>query len=79
METRICPKCGGPLIQKNKTKLFLAGIGFFIVGAGLLWLSYKCWPLAFFLFLISVYMIVWSLFGKGLWCRQCKFTPLKGL
>lgn len=79
MNNKICPRCGGPLIQKNKTKLFLVGVAFLIIGGGLAFLSYKLWLLTFLLCLISIYLIAWSSLGKGLWCRQCKSAPFKKL
>jgi hypothetical protein len=79
MNSAVCPTCGGPLIQKNKKHLLLASVVFIGVGIGTLLLNNKLWPLAFFLWMISVYLIAWSWFAKGLWCRQCKSAPFKSL
>jgi hypothetical protein len=77
MHSETCPTCGSPLIQKNKTQLTLTGIVLIAISIGSLFLSYKFWPLAFFLLMISVYLIAWSWLARGLWCRKCKSAPFK--
>ena len=79
MHSEACPNCGSPLIQKNQKHLILVSIVFIAIGIGSLFLSYKFWPLTIFLLLISVYLIAWSLFARGLWCRQCKSAPFRSL
>jgi hypothetical protein len=77
MSNKVCPNCKGPLIHKSKTQLFWVGIAFAFTGDALLFISFKFIPLTLFLGAISVYLIAWSTFGKGLWCRQCKSVPFK--
>jgi hypothetical protein len=77
MNTKQCPTCGGPLIQKNSVQLILAGIAFIAIGGLLMFLNFKFWPLSGFLGVIAVYLIAWGTRGKGLWCRHCKTVPFK--
>lgn len=79
MTHTLCPKCGGPLIQKNKVRLFLAGIASITIGTGLFLLNYKFWPLSFFLLIVAIYLLAWGWLAKGLWCRQCKSAPFTDL
>lgn len=77
MDNNKCHRCGGELIQKNKMQLLLSGLVFVAFAGMLLFLSFKFWPLSFFLIMISLYLITWSTRGKGRWCRQCKAAPFK--
>ena len=71
-----CPRCGTPLVQKNRIVLFVAGLA--LIGSVSSALFYL--PLlvpAFFLMLVGFYFIHWTAVGRGLWCRSCKSYPPK--
>ena len=70
-----CPACGGPLIQKNRTRLLGVGL-LMILGSTLAWLVPILHIPAIILFLTGLYLLVWASLGRGRWCRNCKmFLP----
>ena len=73
-----CPNCSGPLIQKDRTRLFLAAFAYLIVAVGLI-LGLPAMRIAIAIAIIAgltaAYLFVWAWLGKGLWCRNCKRFP----
>ncbi len=67
-----CGTCGGELIRKSRVKLFAVGVAM-LAGAIA---SFRLTPIlrtgSIFLVSGGLYLLVWSTWGKGLWCRQCK-------
>ena len=73
--TDLCPSCGHELTQKSRLKLSVAGIALLILAVPLELHAYV-WPLAILLAAIGLYLLLWSVFGKGRWCRRCKKFPV---
>jgi hypothetical protein len=73
--TDLCPSCGHELRQKSRSKLSLTGIVLLILAVPLMLRAY-IWPLAILLAAIGLYLLMWSVFGKGRWCRRCKKFPV---
>jgi uncharacterized paraquat-inducible protein A len=74
-----CPRCGSPLIHKDRTRLFLAAFAYLIAAVALiLWLPTMRLAIAIAIIagLTAAYLFVWAWLGKGLWCRNCKTFPL---
>ena len=66
-----CPTGGGEMIQKNRIRLFAAGIGLIFLSTlafGWRWL----WVPGIMLALAGAYLVIWSVAGRGRWCRNCK-------
>jgi hypothetical protein len=74
--TPSCPSCGNELRQKSRAMLFVAGLIALAATVGCFFLSPIYWIATSFLVLIGGFLIAWSTFGKGLWCRQCKKFPV---
>jgi hypothetical protein len=71
-----CPRCGTPLVQKNRIVLFAGGLA--LIGSVCsAWFYLPLLLPAFFLSLVGFYFIHWSTAGRGLWCRSCKTYPSK--
>jgi len=71
-----CPRCGTPLVQKNRIALLVTGLAMIgSVCSG--WFYLPLLVPAFFLALVGFYFIHWSMAGRGLWCRSCKAYPSK--
>jgi hypothetical protein len=71
-----CPHCNSDLVPKSPAALFLAGV-FFLAGAIALFFLYAIiWIAALLLLVVAIYLLTWSLLGKGLWCRACKKFPV---
>ena len=74
-----CPKCDGPLIQKNRNVLLLVG-GILIAAAlAMDFLSLAFLAFAFASLAAGAYLVVWATYGKALWCRACKTFPMGGI
>jgi hypothetical protein len=73
--TDLCPACGHELTQKNRLTLALTGITMLILSVPLVLRAY-IWPLAILLGATGLYLLMWSVFGKGRWCRRCKKFPV---
>jgi VIT1/CCC1 family predicted Fe2+/Mn2+ transporter len=73
--TNMCPACGHELIQKNRPLLSLAGAAFLIAAIPLLFFHYV-WIVAIVTAAAGLYLLFWSVLGKGKWCRRCKKFPV---
>jgi hypothetical protein len=66
-----CPRCGGGVVQKSRTRLAAVGI-LILAGAGL---GFR-WPSlsvsALILVEASASFLVWASLGRGRWCRGHK-------
>ncbi|MGH9688304.1 MAG: hypothetical protein ACRD5K_14565 [Candidatus Acidiferrales bacterium] len=71
----MCLRCGGEFAQKSLIKLSLAGIAFLLVAFFLLFFP-LFWLASMPLAAVGIYLLIWSVFGKGKWCRRCKKFPL---
>ena len=71
-----CPVCGGPLLRRSR--MWLAGVGMLFALAGTVGLASSLWTVVpgLFAMLIAAYLLVWSLWARGRWCRRCKSFPL---
>jgi hypothetical protein len=66
-----CRRCGGEVVQKSLARLILVGVIILaFVGLALLWPI--LWLPALILALTGSYLILWTLIGRGRWCRNCK-------
>lgn len=66
-----CKRCGGEVVQKNRTRLILVGIVMILsLGAG--WLFWQLWIPGILLAIIGLYLLTWATLGQGRWCRGCK-------
>ena len=72
-----CPTCNAELVQRSRVGLFLAGVAFAGVAIALAWLARWLWLPAAFLVVIALYLVIWSGWAKGLWCRTCKRFPAR--
>ena len=73
-----CPTCGGQLIHKDRTRLFLAAFAYLVVAVTLvLWLPAMRIAIAIAIIsgLTAAYLFIWAWLGRALWCRQCKRFP----
>ncbi len=73
--TNMCPSCGRELTQKSRALLVLAGIIFLIAAIPLLFFHYV-WIVAIVTAAAGLFLLFWSVFGKGKWCRRCKKFPV---
>jgi len=73
--TDLCPACGHELTQKSRALLLLSGIAMLVVSVPITLRAYV-WPLAILLAATGLYLVLWSVFGKGRWCRRCKKFPV---
>ncbi len=71
----MCPSCGRELTQKSRALLVLAGIIFLIAAIPLLFFHYV-WIVAIVTAAAGLFLLFWSVFGKGKWCRRCKKFPV---
>ena len=71
-----CPHCGTQLVQKNRAALLLGSIVFLAGAAGLFLVYPIIWIAALLLLVVGVYLLTWTVLGKGLWCRVCKRFPV---
>ena len=72
-----CPTCNAELVQRSRVALFLAGVAFAAVAIAFVWLSSWLWLPAALLVVIALYLVIWSGWAKGLWCRGCKRFPMQ--
>lgn len=72
-----CPTCNAELVQRSRLALFLAGVAFAAVAIVLVWLSSWLWLPAALLVVIALYLVIWSGWAKGVWCRDCKRFPTR--
>ncbi len=73
--TNMCPACGRELHQKSRPLLAIVGAVFLIGAIPLLFLHYV-WTLGLITAAVGLYLLFWSAFGKGKWCRRCKKFPV---
>jgi hypothetical protein len=66
-----CPRCHGPLILKNRTRLVSVGI-LLIATLALGPLAGWIWVPAGLAAVTGVYLVAWGAAGRGRWCRACK-------
>jgi hypothetical protein len=71
-----CPRCGAPLVQKNRIVLFFTGL-VMIGSVGSAWFYLPLLAPSLLLAPVGFYFIHWSTIGRGLWCRSCKAYPSK--
>lgn len=71
----MCPACGHELTQKNRVLLSLLGTAFLIAAIPLLFFHYV-WIVAIVTAAAGLYLLFWSVLGKGKWCRRCKKFPV---
>ena len=72
-----CPTCNGELVQRSRVVLFLVGVAFAGVAIFFVWLSPWLWLPAALLTLIAAYLMIWSGWARGKWCRSCKRFPMR--
>ena len=72
-----CPTCNAELVQRSRFALSMTGIAFAALAIVLVWLSHWLWLPAAFLVVIALYLVIWSTWAKGLWCRSCKRFPAR--
>ena len=70
-ENPSCPACGGPLIQKSRTKLIVTGLCMSASLVAAIFIPLLLVP-AIILTLAGLYLFAWGTIGKGRWCRNCK-------
>ena len=70
-----CPTCGVPMKEYNRILLFVAGFVLFSLAVGLTQMGIWIY-LSPFLGLAGLFVLIWTGFGKGLWCSTCKNIPL---
>jgi len=73
--TNMCPACGHELTQKSRSLLALVGALFVAVAIPLLFFHYA-WIVGIVTAAAGLYLLFWSVLGKGKWCRQCKKFPM---
>ncbi len=73
--TRLCANCGHELTQKSRSKLTLTGVAMLALAVPLLFRSYV-WIVGILLASAGIYLLIWSVLGRGLWCRRCKKFPV---
>jgi hypothetical protein len=73
--TNVCPACGHELKQKSRPTLTLVGIVMVVAAVPLLFRSYY-WIIAILMAATGLYLLIWSIFGKGKWCHRCKKFPV---
>jgi hypothetical protein len=73
--TNMCPACGQELTQKSQSLLSLAGAVFLVAAIPLLFFDYV-WIVAIVTAAAGLYLLFWSVLGKGKWCRRCKKFPV---
>ena len=71
MRVTKCKTCGGVMIQKNRSRLFIIG-ALMIASLGITGLVRLFWIPGIVLLLTGSYLIIWATLGKGCWCRTCK-------
>jgi len=71
-----CPTCGGPLIQKPRSRLVLVALGFLVISAIVFRAFHGLRVVLFTLGLVGLYLMAWAIIGKGRWCRECKRFPI---
>ena len=71
-----CPTCGGPLIQKPRSRLVLGALVFLVISAVVFRAFHGFRVVLFTLGSVGLYLTAWALIGKGRWCRQCKRFPI---
>ena len=72
-----CPACGGEMIEKNKARLVIAGLGM-IASVALALVFPLFWLPGIILGLTGIYLLVWATVGRARWCRNCKKFSLFG-
>jgi len=72
-----CPTCNAELVQRSRLTLYLAGVAFAAVAIAFVWLSSWLWLPAALLVVTALYLVIWSGWAKGLWCRDCKRFPAR--
>jgi hypothetical protein len=73
--TNMCPVCGRELTQKRRSTLSICGVALVIAAIPLLYRRY-IWLLAILMAATGLYLLIWSVFGKGKWCTRCKKFPI---
>jgi hypothetical protein len=73
--TNMCPGCGHELTQKSRPLLSLAGAVLLIAAIPLLFFHYV-WIVAIVTAATGLFLLFWSVLGKGKWCRRCKKFPV---
>ncbi len=73
--TNMCPACGHELTQKPRSRLTFAGLALLVAAAFLIFRPYV-WLIAILMAAIAIYLLMWSILGKGKWCRRCKKFPV---
>jgi hypothetical protein len=73
--TNICPSCGHELTQKSRSLLSLLGAACLIAAIPLLFFQYV-WMVAIVTAAAGLFLLFWSILGKGKWCRRCKKFPV---
>jgi hypothetical protein len=68
---RKCATCGGEMIQKNRPRLFVAGV-LMLASIALTPFVPYFWAPGVLLALTGAYLLSWATLGKGAWCRACK-------
>lgn len=71
----MCPACGRELTQKSRPLLSLVGAAFLVAAIPLLFLNYV-WIVGIITAGLGLYLLFWSILGKGKWCRHCKKFPV---
>lgn len=71
----MCPGCGCEFTQKSLLKLSLTGIAFLAAAVFLLLVPFL-WVASIPLAAVGIFLLIWSVLGKGKWCRRCKKFPV---
>lgn len=72
-----CPTCDGPLVQKNRTLLLAVGVAMAVAALVVDLVSFAFLVPALLLLAAGVFLLVWAIYGRGLWCRTCKRFPAR--
>ena len=72
-----CPHCGAKLQQRNRTRLIVTGIGFFLAALVLVALLHLAITIlaGVVLIAIGIYFVTWAVKLNGLWCSRCGRVP----
>lgn len=73
--TQICPACGHQLAQKSRPAIMSAGAVLVVASFPLLFRSYY-WLVAILMAATGLYLLIWSILGKGKWCSRCRKFPV---
>jgi hypothetical protein len=71
MQAINCTTCGGVMIQKSRSRLFIVG-ALMIASLSITAFARLFWIPGIVLLLTGAYLIIWATVGKGCWCRTCK-------